>query len=205
MSDMRNSFTTYRQFAANLASSDCRGCALSESRSRIVVDRGTPGSDVLLVGEAPGRTEDEEGRAFVGRSGKLLDRLFLEEGFDTNRQSLVINVVKCRPPQNRPPRPEEARACMDIFREQFSLAGPRWVVLLGRTALKHLFPERAKLPMNEIAGSFFDHTGYPGIRFIVFFHPAYLLRDPRKIPAAREHIRSLLEERRNASQTNSGQ
>ncbi len=180
----------YADFKKELLASNCQKCSLSKHRTNIVVDRGNPEARVVFVGEAPGANEDREGRAFVGRGGKLLDELMLKEaGFDTNRDGLIINVAKCRPPANRPPTSEEAASCRPYLEKQLILVRPLILVLLGATALKHIIPEKKGSPMNEEVGKFFCHPAYPGMNIIVFFHPAYILRDPRKKPLMVEHIR----------------
>jgi len=180
---------TYEAFKKALGQSNCTRCPLSKSRTQIVVDRGNPKAKVLIIGEAPGRNEDEQGKVFVGRAGRLLDQLMKELGFDTNQDSLVINVVKCRPPDNRPPKPDEVAACAPFFKKQISLVGPKFILLLGATALRHVMPERKKLSMEEETGKFFDHPDYPGIPIMVLYHPAFILRDPRKKPIMVEHLK----------------
>ncbi|MBI4353313.1 MAG: uracil-DNA glycosylase [Candidatus Omnitrophica bacterium] len=180
---------TYAEFKEALSKSGCARCALSESRTHIVVDRGNPEAKVLIVGEAPGETEDREGKAFVGRAGRLLDELMKEASFDTDRESLIVNVVKCRPPENRAPQPKEAASCAPFLKRQLELVRPRIILLLGATALKHLIPDKGDFSMQEEAGRFFEHADYPGVTLMVLYHPAFILRDPRKRPVMMEHIR----------------
>ena len=180
---------TYANFKAALAASNCQKCALSRSRTHIVVDRGNPKARVVLIGEAPGANEDLQGRVFVGRGGKLLDGMMKEIGFDTDQDSLVINVVKCRPPDNRAPVSQEAAACFPFLRKQLDLVKPAFILLLGATALKHVVPDKAALSMGEQVGKFFACADYPGIEFMVLYHPAFILRDPRKRPLMAEHLR----------------
>jgi DNA polymerase len=187
------SLPDYAGFKKSLAGSECRLCPLSAGRTQIVVDRGNPASGVLIVGEAPGEKEDLSGRAFVGRAGRLLDAMMAERGFDTEKHALIANVAKCRPPKNRPPTPEEAAACLPYLRRQIELMQPRFMVLLGATALRHMLPEKKGFSMAGQAGSLFESPSYPGIRIAVFFHPAYILRDPRKAPLMREHIGRFVE------------
>lgn len=183
----------YQQFRESLQSSNCQLCALSSGRTQIVVDRGNPASRVLIIGEAPGKNEDKEGRPFVGRSGQLLDALLLKYGFDTNQHALVANIAKCRPPNNRPPRPDEAKACLPYLWRQIELARPKLIAMMGATALKHMFPERKTLPMKEQVGTFFEHADMPGVLWVVLFHPAYILRDPRKKPLMEAHLKRFVE------------
>lgn len=191
--------TDYHHFKQTLLDSDCRRCGLSQGRTHIVVDRGNPKAKILIVGEAPGQSEDREGRAFVGRSGRLLDGLLKELGFDTDQDALIANVVKCRPPDNRAPRPEEAAECLPFLQKQIQLVNPHLIVLLGATALKHLLPLNKGFSMAEQVGKVFKNPGYPGKEFMVLYHPAYILRDPRKRPLMKEHLKRLVDHwRKNA-------
>lgn len=178
----------YGTFRAALAAFDCRACRLGETRTNLVVDRGSPRARVLLVGEGPGAEEDRRGLAFVGRSGKLLDELLREAGLDPGVDVLIANVVKCRPPKNRAPSREEARSCLPYLRRQIDLLSPRWVVLLGATALRHLLPERSRRPLGEIAGSSFREPSLADADILVTFHPAFILRNPRKRGVMVRHL-----------------
>lgn len=178
----------YPAFKKALLDSACTRCRLSASRAQIVVDRGNPAAKVLIIGEAPGKNEDLQGKAFVGRAGRLLDRLMKDVGFDTNQDSLIVNVVKCRPPKNRAPLPEETARCIPFLKKQIELVKPRIILLLGKTAVKHVIPERADDAMADAVGNFFKHPNYPGMELMILFHPAYLLRDPRKTPLMAEHL-----------------
>ena len=180
---------TYDDFKKNLARSNCDKCPLSASRHRIVVDRGNPRAKVLMIGEAPGENEDLQGKAFVGRAGQLLDTLMKDIGFDTNLESLIINVVKCRPPENRAPKPAEVLACNPFLKKQIELVAPKFIILLGAVALKHIIPGKKEFSMANTTGKFFEHPDFPGIRFMVLYHPAYILRDPRKKPVMIEHLK----------------
>jgi len=183
--------TTYEGFRRELSSSDCRLCGLSEGRTRIVVDRGDPTARLMAIGEGPGAEEDRRGVAFVGRSGQLLDRLLTEAGFDVTRELLIANIVRCRPPGNRAPRVSEARACLPYLRHQISLVGPEVIVLLGASALRFLLPDVSGRAMKEVVGRYFDHREFPGVRFLPLYHPAYLLRDPRRVPETRMWLETL--------------
>jgi DNA polymerase len=185
------SVSNYKEFRDKLKASDCQLCPLSKSRTQIVVDRGNPHAKVLFVGEAPGQNEDLQGKAFVGRSGRLLDQMLHEFGFDTERDALIANVVKCRPPKNRAPMPSEAQQCLPFLRQQIDLMKPKIVGLLGATAHKHLLPTKKQASMKDRVGKFFEHPLFPGIQLIILYHPAYILRDPRKRPVMLAHLRSL--------------
>lgn len=187
---------TYADFRERLAASDCRGCALAEGRTHIVVDRGNPEAPILCVGEAPGAHEDATGRAFVGRAGKTLDALFASAGLSTDREVLIVNVVKCRPPGNRVPTREEAAACRPFLDRQLALSPARIVALLGATALRRFDPKRARRPLSETVGEFFTLPEHPGREFVTLYHPAALLYNRTLEPAARKHLHSLADRAR---------
>ena len=142
----------------------------------------------MIIGEAPGQEEDVQGKPFVGRSGRLMDQLFQEAGFNTNQHGLVANIAKCRPPGNRAPTTKEAQTCIPFLREQIRWVKPHFILLMGATALKHILIEKAKIPMKDLEGKFFQNPEYPDIKFMVLFHPAYILRDPRKKPLMLDHM-----------------
>jgi uracil-DNA glycosylase family 4 len=197
----------YSSFRELLRDSGCTRCTLSEGRKTIVVDRGNPSGGIVLIGEGPGEEEDLRGKAFVGRSGRLLDRLLAEAGIDSNRDLLITNVVKCRPPKNRAPRPGEAGACFPFLRKQLSLVRPHAIILLGATAVRHLFPEKQKFTMGEVVGRIFTSPEHPGADIMILYHPAYLLRDPRRQPRfvqQIEHLRRHLEQMKRGKETRAG-
>jgi DNA polymerase len=181
----------YARFKELLATSNCKKCALERSRKNIVVDRGTPSSRIMVIGEAPGETEDSTGRAFVGKAGKLLDEIMKAIRLDTERDLLIANIVKCKPPANREPVKEEVSACLPYLRKQIELVQPRVILLLGAVALKHMIPGKTDFSMAEEAGTVFGSEEYPGVKFMVLYHPAYLLYDPRKKKDMWEHVKGL--------------
>lgn len=184
----------YATFKSDLIASQCAKCPeLCESRHNIVVDRGNPATKIMVIGEAPGENEDLQGKAFVGRAGRLLDKIMASIGLDTNKDMLIVNVVKCRPPNNRAPKPMEAANCRPYLEWQINFVKPSVVVLLGATAAKHLMPEQKGQGMKERVGQFFDYPKYPGTKFLLLYHPAYILRDPRKMPEMSEHVKGLKE------------
>lgn len=190
--DVQNSVLAaknYPEFKKLLEESNCPLCALSGSRRNIVVDRGNPDAKVVMIGEAPGENEDIQKKAFVGRAGMLLDDMMKQIGFDTNKESLIINVVKCRPPENRAPKQEEVSACRAYFSKQLSFLKPKIILLLGATALKHVIPDKKDFSMAEEVGKFFEHPEFPGAKVMVLYHPAFILRDPRKKPVMMEHLK----------------
>jgi DNA polymerase len=151
--------------------STCVRCALAETRTQVVFGVGHPHADLLVVGEGPGADEDRLGEPFVGRSGKLLDQLVLEEMGLTREQFYIANVVKCRPPDNRDPRPEEIAACNPWLEAQLDLIAPKVVLTLGNFAMRTLL--QTKDGITKVRG-----TSYPfrGGLLIPTFHPAAILR-----------------------------
>ncbi|MBI4398211.1 MAG: uracil-DNA glycosylase [Candidatus Omnitrophica bacterium] len=182
----------YEIFKSRLSQSNCRLCALSKSRTHIVVDRGNPESQVVFIGEAPGANEDFAGRAFVGRAGKMLDQMLSEIGLDSNRDIVIINTVKCRPPGNRRPANEELAACRPYLLEQIGLLKPSVIVLMGKVALSHWI-EKKDFRRYKETGRFFQLAAHPGIDFFLIYHPAYLLYDPKKKGRFREDLLRLKE------------
>ena len=156
----------------------CRRCSLCESRTHVVFGEGAPNAEVLFVGEGPGANEDAQGQPFVGRSGQLLDHYL--EAVDLSRSTnvYIANVVKCRPPQNRDPLPEESAACLPWLRQQFQLLRPKIIVCLGRIAAQQLIDPGFSVSRDH--GKFFDKHG---TLFMATYHPAALLRYPANKPA----------------------
>ena len=163
----------------------CVACPLSEGRTQVVFGVGNPHADLVFIGEAPGRDEDIKGEPFVGRAGKLLDRMLLSLGLD--RSSVyIMNVVKCRPPNNRDPRPEEIQACSSWFDAQLELLSPKMICLLGRVAAQSVLETDA--PLGSLRGRWHAYHGLP---VWVTYHPAYLLRSPQQKVRAWEDLRRL--------------
>ncbi len=157
----------------------CRRCPLCETRKNVVFGQGVPDAEVLFVGEGPGANEDEQGLPFVGRSGQLLDHFLEAIDLDRNKNIFVANIVKCRPPENRDPLPEESAACLPWLREQFKLLRPKIIVCLGRVAAQQLIDP--KFSVTKDHGKFFDKQG---TLFMATLHPAALLRNPNNKPQA---------------------
>lgn len=151
----------------------CTLCVLAETRTKVVFGAGSARSGIVLIGEAPGANEDMQGLPFVGRSGQLLDRLLAETGI-ARADVYICNVVKCRPPANRDPRPEEAAACAPYLRAQLEALRPRVLCALGLHATRWLLP--GKEPMAKLRGRALDYKGIPTI---ATYHPAAILRSPR--------------------------
>ena len=153
---------------------ECIRCPLSQSRSRVVHSEGSLKARLMFVGEAPGADEDASGRPFVGRAGQLLNKII--EAIGLKREDVFIgNVNRCRPPQNRTPTLEEAKACKGFLLREIAVVRPEVIVVLGNTAMKNLLD--TKEGITQLRGRFQD---YRGIKVMPTFHPAYLLRDPSK-------------------------
>ncbi len=152
---------------------DCQRCKLAGGRKTIVFGQGSPQAQLMFVGEAPGADEDEQGLAFVGRAGQLLTDI-IEKGLKIPRQDVYIaNVIKCRPPQNRNPEPDEILSCQPFLEKQIALIRPRVLVGLGKFSAQWLF--KSMEPISRLRGRIGD---YDGIKVVPTFHPAYLLRNP---------------------------
>jgi DNA polymerase len=152
----------------------CTRCALHAGRTRTVFGVGNRSADWLIVGEAPGAEEDRRGEPFVGRAGKLLDAMLAALGY-ARHQVYIANVVKCRPPENRDPRPEEAASCAPYLDRQIELLEPKIILAVGRVAAQRLLA--ADTPVGRLRGRV-HHYGPAGIPLVVTWHPAYLLRRP---------------------------
>ncbi len=156
---------------------DCRRCPLSATRHTLVFGVGHPGADLVFVGEAPGRDEDLKGEPFVGAAGRLLTKIIQAMGL-RREEVYICNVVKCWPPGNRTPLPEEIAHCMPFLEEQISILRPRCIVSLGKVSAQALLG--TKDPISGLRGRF---LAYRGIPLMPTYHPAYLLRNP---PAKKE-------------------
>jgi len=152
---------------------DCRRCRLCEGRTKIVFGQGSPGAELMFVGEAPGADEDASGLAFVGRAGQLLTDM-IEKGMRMKRADVFIaNVIKCRPPGNRPPETDEVLNCQPFIEAQIRAIQPRAIVALGATAAK--FMTKTADPISKLRSRF---ASWDGIPVMPTYHPAYLLRNP---------------------------
>jgi len=154
--------------------SKCRKCNLSKTRTNVVIGRGNKNSDLILIGEGPGKEEDIQGLPFVGAAGKLLD-LLLEALMITEDMYYIANIVKCRPPSNRVPLEQEAQLCLPYLRDQVKLVNPKIVVCLGATAIKYIIDKNAKI--TQIRGQWIERKQF---WIMPTFHPAALLRDESK-------------------------
>lgn len=165
---------------------DCTVCRLAETRTNVVFGAGNPDADVIFIGEGPGQQEDEQGLPFVGRSGKLLEQLLGEIGL-TREDVYIANVVKCRPPKNRDPKPDEIDACKDYLRTQLELIQPKVAVTLGNFSSKLLL--RTDTGITRLRGNAYEWWG----RLLVpTFHPAAALRgSARVLDEMREDFRTI--------------
>lgn len=152
----------------------CRACPLAATRQNTVPGQGALNPDIMFVGEGPGADEDEQGLAFVGRAGQLLTKMIAAMGY-TREQVFIGNIVKCRPPNNRVPSPEEMAGCLPYLKRQIAVIRPKLIVCLGATAARGLVNEI--LPIGKARGHWREFEGIP---VMLTFHPAYLLRDPRQ-------------------------
>ena len=167
---------------------DCQRCKLCRSRTRIVFGAGNPQARLMFIGEGPGHEEDRAGEPFVGAAGQLLNRII--EAIRLNRQDVYIaNVVKCRPPGNRLPEPEEIATCSPFLRRQIRAIRPWFLCTLGSCAAQTLL--NTQEAVSRLRGRFFD---YGGIRVLPTFHPAYLLRNPEKKREVWEDMKLLMKE-----------
>jgi len=162
---------TLEQVRADLG--ECQRCKLAGGRRTLVYGVGNPKARLVFVGEGPGADEDAKGEPFVGRAGQLLTEI-ITKGMQLRREDVYIcNVVKCRPPGNRNPEPDEVAACEPFLMRQLGAIGPEVIVALGKFAAQTLL--RSKTPITQLRGRWFD---YQGVMLMPTFHPAYLLRNP---------------------------
>ena len=151
---------------------DCQRCGLGKSRQSLVFGVGNPHARLVLVGEAPGREEDEKGEPFVGEAGRLLDRILFAMGL-AREEVYICNVLKCRPPNNRDPEPDEVATCEPFLVRQLAAIKPELIVALGRFAVQTLL--KSPLPIGKLRGTWHEYQGVP---LMPTYHPAFLLRNP---------------------------
>ena len=166
----------------------CKKCGLCEGRTNVVFGTGNPDADVMFIGEGPGQQEDLTGQPFVGRAGQLLDLMLDAVDLSRERNIYIANIVKCRPPQNRDPLPEEQEQCIGWLREQVAIIKPRIIVCLGRIAANRIIHSDFKITREH--GQVFEKNG---MLMMATLHPAALLRDPRRKPDAFEDYLKLRE------------
>jgi DNA polymerase len=176
----------------------CPKCGLEKTRNYLVFGEGDPNADIVFVGEAPGFDEDRQGRPFVGKAGQLLTDI-ITKGMGLSREDIYIcNVLKCRPPQNRPPTPEEINICNPYLVRQLQIIQPRVIVALGASAVRGLLPEITD-GITRTRGQFYDYyMDGPGtqtgevVKVMATFHPSYLLRNPAAKIYVWEDIKKVL-------------
>ena len=165
---------------------DCRRCRLSQNRKHIVFGAGDPHARLVFVGEGPGYDEDQKGEPFIGAAGRLLTKIIEAIKF-TRDQVYICNIIKCRPPGNRNPLPDEIEACLPFLKRQLTAIKPDVICALGTFAAQALLD--TTLPISKLKGRFHD---YNGIRVLPTYHPAYLLRNPDKKRDVWEDMKKLM-------------
>jgi uracil-DNA glycosylase len=167
---------------------ECARCKLGPGRTELVFGVGHPSAELMFVGEGPGADEDLKGEPFVGRAGQLLTKMIEAMGFQ-RAEVYIANVVKCRPPENRNPEPDEIEACERFLRAQISAVKPKVIVALGKFAVQTLL--RDPSPIGKLRGRWFE---YGGVKLMPTFHPAYLLRSPDEKGKAWEDLQLVMKE-----------
>ena len=164
----------------------CRKCPLCQERTNVVFGVGPKNAEVLFIGEGPGENEDLQGEPFVGRAGKLLDEMLEIIDLSRTKNVYIANMVKCRPPKNRDPLNTEQDACIDWLRNQVALLQPKIIVCLGRISAMRIIKEDFKITQEH--GRWFEKNG---TLMIALYHPAALLRDPRRKPETFDDLKTL--------------
>lgn len=167
---------------------DCQRCKLARTRGKLVFGNGAEDASLVFIGEAPGADEDRTGEPFVGRAGELLDKMIEAMGW-SRRSVYVANLLKCRPPQNRNPEPDEAKECRPFLIAQLEVISPRIIIALGRPSANALLGTDA--PISTLRGKFHERWG---LRIMPTFHPAYLLREPAKKREAWSDLKLVMQE-----------
>ncbi|MCQ2743215.1 MAG: uracil-DNA glycosylase [bacterium] len=153
----------------------CTKCPLHKSRHHVVFSDGVPNPKIMLIGEAPGYNEDIQGKPFVGKAGQLLDKIFASVGLSRN-EIYICNTIKCRPPENRNPLPEEKEACWEYLKEQIDIIQPKIILLCGNVAVQSILGNVGGI--TKIRGKWFDgDEKVHGAKLMPIFHPSYLLRN----------------------------
>jgi uracil-DNA glycosylase family 4 len=183
---LSDSFESLETIRADLG--DCRRCKLASSRTNIVFGKGNPNARLVFVGEGPGFDEDKKGEPFVGAAGQLLTKII--EAIKLSRaQVYICNIIKCRPPGNRNPEPDEIEACSPFLQRQIAAIKPNFICTLGKFAAQTLLKTDA--PISKLRGRFHE---YRGIKVMPTYHPAYLLRNPEKKREVWEDMKKLMRE-----------
>ena len=183
MSEKNQEFAKLKEECLN-----CQKCGLCKTRTNVVFGTGVDDAEVMFIGEGPGENEDLQGEPFVGRGGQLLDKMLAAVDLDRKKNIYIANIVKCRPPQNRDPLPEEQDECIKWLREQFKILRPKIIVCLGGIAAAKIIKPDFKITKEH--GIFFEKNG---VLMMAILHPAALLRNPNNKPAAFEDFLKLQE------------
>lgn len=173
----------------------CEKCVLSQTRNNAVPGIGNRSAEIMLIGEAPGKNEDEQGKPFIGRAGKVLDEMLVEIGLE-RADIFITNVVKCRPPKNRDPLPIEKKSCLKYLAKQIKIVQPKIIVLLGRHAMSNFLPKAAQI--GKVHGQVFE--GEDGLTYFPVYHPAAALYNPKQKEVLKEDflkLQQLLERLKN--------
>jgi uracil-DNA glycosylase len=187
--EARNSKEDLNKICTDMFS--CQRCGLGKTRHNLVFGDGSHRAQVVFVGEAPGADEDDQGLPFVGRAGQLLTKII--EAMGLNRRDVYIcNILKCRPPQNRNPLPEEISACEPFLKKQLQIISPRIICALGTFAARTLL--KTEVPITVLRGRFHSYEGIP---LMPTYHPAYLLRNPSAKKLVWEDVQLIMKELRN--------
>ena len=150
----------------------CTHCQLARTRTNVVPGEGVPHPDVLVIGEGPGYDEDMQGRPFVGKAGILLDKMLAAINLSRTSNCFIANIVKCRPPQNRDPFPEEEEACFSFLEAQIKVLKPKMILCMGRISGQKML--NTQEPVGKLRGNFFEYNGIP---LMITYHPSALLRN----------------------------
>ena len=172
----------------NAVCEGCQKCRLRATRTNLVFGVGVENAEVMFIGEGPGENEDLQGEPFVGRGGKLLDKMLNAIDLDRHKNIYIANIVKCRPPQNRDPLPDEQEQCITWLRNQFRIIRPKIIVCLGRVAASKIIKKDIKITKEH--GIFIEKNG---VLMMATLHPAALLRNPNNKPGAFEDFQKLRE------------
>ena len=164
----------------------CTKCSLCETRTNVVFGYGNPNAEIMFIGEGPGEQEDLQAKPFVGRSGKLLDAMLEKIGLSREKNIYIGNMVKCRPPKNRDPLPQEQELCIDWLRNQLLLLNPKIIVAVGRIAAMRTIDSNIKITKDH--GKFYNKKGYWMMPTI---HPAAILRNPNQKPLVEQDFKKL--------------
>lgn len=151
----------------------CQKCDLYKTRTKTVFSAGIPNHKLMLIGEAPGYYEDQQGEPFVGKAGQLLDRIFASVGLSRQKDVYICNTLKCRPPENRDPLPEEKEACREYLDAQIEILKPRIILLCGRVAVNSML--NTNQGITRVRGKWFEGPNFS--KMMPIFHPSYLLRN----------------------------